>query len=126
MKKLLILLFSFGLAFGASAQFHGGGGHRWGGHYYRPRVSVGIGFGYPFYAPYGYYGNPYYYGYGYPGRPSKLSLQIEDIENDYSARIWSVRHDTTIPRKERRKQVRQLKADRDREIIEAKRNYFKY
>ncbi|HJU46280.1 MAG TPA: hypothetical protein VJ647_05810 [Chitinophagaceae bacterium] len=135
MKKLLIIIILFaGVAIEASAQkFVPRGGVR---HYApRPRVSVGVGIGapwgwygpgYPYYgygAPY-YWGDPYYNGWGY-GRPSKLSLEIADIQNDYQARIWEVRHDKSIPRKERKKEIRQLKAQRDREVIEAKRRYYR-
>ena len=136
MKKLLIIIVLFaGVAIEASAQkFVPRGGTR----YYapRPRVSVGVGIGAPFYGwGYGPMYSPYYgYGFGYPyspywgydTRPSRLSLEIEDIQNDYQARISEVRHDKSIPRKERKKQIRQLKAERDKEIIEAKRRYYKY
>jgi len=133
MKKLLIVLFSLGLAVGASAQYHGG--HGWGGHYYapRPRVSVGIGLGLPLYSPFGYYGygNPYYgyppiYGGGYRSRSSgKLALQIQDIENDYHERIWAAKHDKSISHRARRQEVHRLKSDREKAINEAKRNYYR-
>lgn len=142
-KKLLIILFSLSLAYGASAQrgghfagggFHGGG---YGGHYYAPRtyVGVGIGLGYGFgpwgYYPFGWYGPwgpwggaypPYYYGNG--AMPSQLALQVEDIKNDYNAQIKDVRHDKTLPRKERRERIDQLKHDRDAAVIDARKNYF--
>jgi hypothetical protein len=131
MKKLLIAVLLAGLTIGASAQKFG---YRGGRHYApRPRVSVGIGV--PLYSPYyglGYgWGYPYGYppygsGWGYSVRPSKLSLEIADIQNDYQARIWAARHDETLSRQERKKEVRQLKADREREIIEAKRRYYRY
>jgi len=139
-KKLLVVLFSLGLAFGASAQRgHGGGGVRpgggfyHGGGYYAPRTYVGVGFGlgypwYPFgygfgygYGPYGPY-PPYYYGYG--AMPSRLSLQIEDIKNDYAAQIKDTRKDKTIPRKERRERIDQLKHDRDAAVIQARKDYY--
>ena len=135
-KKLLIVLFSLGLAFGASAQRggHFGGGFHGGGVHYVPRTYVGVGFGlgygfgYPFYPYYGLgygpYGPfpPYYYGYG--AMPTRLSLQIDGIKNDYNARIKDVRHDKTIPRKERREQIDQLKHDRDAAVIQARKDYF--
>ena len=124
MKKLLIILFSVGLALGATAQGHGGGGY----HYVRPRVVIGIGAYAPFY-PFGYspfYPYPYYgYGYGYSHRPTKLDLQIEDIKNDYKDRIWSVKHDDNLPRKERKQKVHELKHERDDAITQAKKDYYK-
>jgi len=111
-------MLSLTMAMGASAQ-HGyyhshvvvaGGGYY--GPYY-PYYPYGIGFGYPY---------PYY---GYPARPTKLDLKIEDIKNDYQERIWAVRHDKSLPGKERRHEVRQLKHDRDQAIIDARRNYYR-
>jgi hypothetical protein len=127
MKKLLVVIMSFGLAMTASAQHHfrGGGGFRYSG----PRVSIGIGAYAPFYPAYGYGYSPFYTyprSYGYAYRPSKLTLKIEDIKNDYADKIWSAKNDTSLSRKERRKLVHQLKYERDQAIIEAKRNYYKY
>lgn len=136
MKKLLIIMFSVGLALGASAQRgHIGGGYHGGGYVYRPHVSVGLGLGFGYSPFYPYYGYPYGlyspWGYPYPGYyyghgpiPSKLALQIEDIKNDYSARISDTRHDKTIPGKERRQRIRQLKHDRDQAVIQARRDYY--
>ncbi len=130
MKKLLIVLFAIGLTLGASAQR----GHAYyhGGVYARPRVVVGVGAYYaPFYPYYGFgfgYGPFYPYPYGpvYGYRPTKLDLQIEDIKNDYADKIWSVKEDKTLTRKERREKVHELKVQRDQEIADAKRNYYKY
>jgi len=131
MKKLLIIMFSLGLAFGASAQ-RGHGIVRGGGIGYHPRtyVGVGVGLGYGFYPwgyPYGWYGpyGPYpswYYGYG--AMPSRLALQIDDIRNDYSAQIREVRHDKTLARKDRRAKIDQLKHDRDAAVIQARKDYY--
>ena len=126
MKKLLIILFSVGLALGASAQRHIGGG---GVHVVRPRVAI-IG-GYAPFSP--YYGYGYGFGYSpfyafppsYTSRPSKLDLQIEDIRNDYKDRIWSVKHDDSLSKQDRKAKVRELKHDREAAIIDAKRNYYK-
>lgn len=128
MKKLLIILFSVGLVLEASAQR---GGHFYhGGGYYRPHVVIGVGAYAPFYPYYGFgygpwWGYPYppYY-YGYEVMPSKLALQIEDIKNDYQAQIKDERHDKSVPRKERREKIRQLKHDRDQAVIQAKRDYY--
>lgn len=132
MNKLLLILLLTGATMVASAQkFIPRGGHY---HAPRPRVSVGIGFGAPFWG-YGYgpyygpgWGSPFYNnwgGWGY-GRPSRLSLEIADIQNEYQARIKEVRKDKSIPRAERKKEIRQHKTDREHEIIEAKRRYYKY
>ena len=97
-------------------------------HFHSRVVVVGGGYG-PYY-PYGYgiglgYPYPYYPYYGYPSRPTKLDLKIEDIKNDYQEKIWAARHDNSLSHKERRQEVRQLKHDRDQEIIDARRNYYK-
>ena len=122
MKKLLIILLAGGLAFSASAQKFINRGR-----YYHPgpRVIVSTGiYGplYPYYG-YGYYGYPFdpYYA----ERPARLELKVEDIKNEYRDRIWSARHDKTLPRKERRNMVHKLKYERDQAIIEAKMNYYK-
>jgi hypothetical protein len=126
MKKLLIIMLSVGLALGASAQRFGG--HGVGFYGGGPRVVVGVGGYYPFYSP---FYNPYYpfgvypYGNGYGNRPSKLGMQIQDIKNDYNDRIWSVKHDKSLTGKERRHQVHLLKQERDRDIDNAKLNYYK-
>lgn len=128
MKKLMVIILGLGLAMGASAQRFGHGyGSR--GHVYiaPPRVSVGIGYS-PFYSPYySPFGYPYAYGgvYDRPYRPSKLDIQIEDIKNDYSDKIWSAKHDESLSRKERRQVVHDLKVERDQAINDAKRNYYK-
>lgn len=127
MKKLLIITFSFFIVMGAFAQ------HaviRGGGHYIRPRVSVGIGAYVPLYPAYGYgfgYGPfyPYPPTYAYPHRPTKLEMNIEDIKNDYQDRIWSAKHDDSLTRKQRRQKVHELKHERDQAILDAKRNYYK-
>ncbi len=133
----MIVLFSLGLAVGASAQRgHGGGGFHGGGYAYRPRVSVGFGFYSPFYSPFGLYGaygyNPYWgfpygmYGpnYGYARmQNSKLQRRVQDIKSDYADRIYSAKHDKTISRRERRQAVRSLKLERDKEINDTIANY---
>ena len=127
MKKVLIVLLTVMVTTGAFAQ--------WGYHnrYYAPRarVSIGIGAYVPLYPYYGYgpvYGYPAYgypgYGYGYYNRPTELDLQIRDIRNDYQHEIKLVKHDKSLPRRERKKQVRQLEHDRDAAIIQAQRDYY--
>ena len=120
MKKLFVILLSMILVISASAQRGHGAGH----YYYRPhtRVVVGVGAGYypyPYYPyDYGFY-RPYYY------RPSGLQLEIEDIQADYRDRIWSVKHDNSLSRRERRERVHELKSQREEAIRDAERNYYR-
>jgi len=128
MKKIIIVTFAMVLTSGVFAQkiVHGGGVR------VRPRPMISVGVA-PFYAyspfwgsPYGYpyYGYPYGYRYDH-NRPTKLDLQIADIKNDYQQKISAARSDTSISRAERRKAIRDLKHDRDQDIIAAKRSYYK-
>jgi hypothetical protein len=130
MKKLLILLLSFGLALGVSAQK--GTGHIYSGHggvyYYHPRVFVG----WPAY-PYGYYGwgapygwYPYGYPYGYGYIPSRLTIQVESIKAEFHDKIVSARHDKSLTHEERKKTIHELKAERDRKVDDLKSNYYKH
>lgn len=129
MKKILVVLFSLGLALGASAQH----GHFYGGGRTvvvvpRPYVGIGFGLGYPWGYPYGWYGPwyapypPYYYGYG--AMPSQLELQVQDIRKDYDQQIKDVKHDKTLTRQERRQKVDQLKKEREDAIVQARHDYF--
>ena len=114
-----MMMLALGMVYGVSAQriVHGGGVY-----YGGPRVYVGVGAYGPFYNPFYY---PFYYPYGYYNRPSKLDLKIQDIKNDYRDRIWSVKHDSSLTHKERRQQVHMLKEQRDRDVQDARRNYYK-
>jgi hypothetical protein len=120
MKKLMIILLAAGLAFNASAQKFGRGG----GYYARPRVVVSAGLFSPFYPFYGYPFYPYP-SYGYMQRPTRLDLQVQDIKNDYQDKIWAAKQDKSVSRKERKKNVHELKHERDEAIIQAKRDYYK-
>lgn len=120
MKKLMVLSFICAVSYTASAQ------HTKGGHFRsHSDVSIGIvshyGHGYSFYNP--YYTYPYW-GYNY-SRPTQLDLNIQDIKNEYQDRIRSVRHDKTLTREDRKKNIRALKYEREKAIIEAKREYYK-
>ena len=86
--------------------------------YYRPSPY----YGYPYYGfNYSwYYGQPMYYH-----RPTKLEGQIQDIENEYSDRIKSVRADDSLTHHERREKIRDLRHERDQSIDDAKKNYYK-
>ena len=126
MKKLFIILISIGFALGATAQK---GYHRGGYSLGRPRISIGIGGGYgygyysPFYRPY----SPFYSPYGYnnfSSRPSRLDLEIQDIKLDYADRIKSVKMDDGLKRKEKKQRIRELKYERDKAVIDAKKDYY--
>ncbi|MEO8582643.1 MAG: hypothetical protein ABI415_02540 [Flavitalea sp.] len=125
MKKLLVFLFAISLAAGASAQK----GHRGGSFHVRPRVIVGIGGGFGGYYPYSPYYQPYspfYRGYGYNpyARPSRLDLDIQGIKLDYEDRIKSVKMDDGLKRREKRERIKELKYERDKAIIDAKKDYY--
>lgn len=119
----LIVICAMGLTFHASAQKVIRAVPR---YYPRSNVSVGIGFGaWSPYNPYWY--NPWYAyppGYAYRLRPSELDLEIQDIQLYYKDKIWSVRNDESLSRKEKRKKIHELKQERDNEILEAKRDYY--
>ncbi len=116
---------------GASAQriahgFRGRGYYAPVTRVYISPFSYGFGFGYPYFG-YPYFGYPPY-GYGYPNygyrrMPYKLSLQIEDINNDYKNQIKATRRDKSLSHAQRRHDIRTLKAERDKAIIDAKMNY---
>jgi len=105
----------------ASAQKYGR--HRYPQSRVRTSISVGIGTPYyspyysPFYRPYPYYSTPIY------TRPSRLDMEIADIKADYNDRIWSVRHDKSISKSERKAEIRRLKSERDRAVRDAEYNY---
>lgn len=138
MKTIIILLISITLSVGVSAQYRGvshGSSHGSSHGYSHARVTrvyispiryeAGFGYGYPYYGngfgfPYsGYYGNPY------PSRtiPYKLDLEIQKIKADYKGQIQDVRNDKSISGAERRQEIRALKNDRDKDIINAKMNF---
>ena len=129
MKKVSIVLFSIILALSASAQkvvvhpeVHAGPRVI---YYSRPFYAYN-----PFYYNYGLglrlrYGYPYYrYGYYY-NHPTKMERQIQDIENEYSDRISSVRADDSLTGHERRVKIRALRHERDQAIDDLKKNYYK-
>ena len=124
MKKISIVLFSVIMAISASAQkviVHPVVP-------VRPHVVYYYQPFYPYYA-YPYYGFNYSWYYGHPAyyhyRPTKLDMQIQDIENEYSDRISSVRADDSLTHHERRVKIRGLKHERDQAVDDAKKNYYK-
>jgi hypothetical protein len=142
MKKLFIILFSLGLAYGASAQrgvghgYVGGGFH---GAYYAPRVyyapayyggwgwglGFGLGWGIPgWYGPLGYpYGYPPYY-YGRGPMPSALGDQIAGIKSDYKAEIKDVKHDKALSHSDKQAKINDLEKQRDAAITQARHDFY--
>jgi hypothetical protein len=122
MKKISIVLFSVIMALNASAQK---------AVVVRPVVHPGPRVVYYYPRPYFY--NPYYLGfnywYGRPAyyyhQPTKLEKQIQDIENEYSDRISSVRADDSLTRHDRKEKIRELKHERSKAVDDAKKNYYK-
>ena len=147
-KKLFIVLFSLGLAYGASAQRgfvgHGyaGGGFRGGYHaYYAPRVfyspayyggfgwgfGLGLGFGYGFPGWYGPFGYPMAYPPYYNGRgamPPALDEQISGIKSDYKAQIKDVKHDKALTHSDKRAKINDLEKQRDAAITQARHDFY--
>lgn len=126
MKKISVVLFSVILALSASAQKV----------IVRPHPVVHVGprviyYSRPYWNPYWYGGFGFRWNYPYYGRPyynnhqTKLEKQIQDIEDDYSDRIESVRSDDSLSGHERRVKVRELKRERDDAIYDLKKNYYK-
>ena len=124
MKRILLVLFSFGIIISASAQRgYGHGGWSY-GHRSYPRVSIGIGYS-PF-APYYGYG---YSPYGYPpiyrtGSSPRLAMQLDNIRMDYKERIWQARHDRSLSHHERKMKIHELKNQREIALADARRNYY--
>ncbi|HET6766467.1 MAG TPA: hypothetical protein VFH08_03675 [Chitinophagaceae bacterium] len=118
MKTIVMFCLAIAIAGAASAQKYDR--HR----YSRPRVGtsirVGIGSPYyysPFYRPYPSYSAPIY------SRPTRLDNEIADIKAEYNDRIWSARHDKSLSKSERKREIRLLKSERDRAIRDAEYNY---
>lgn len=124
MKQILIVMLLVTIGYGASAQ------HKRGGRVIvHPRTGIGMGshLGHGNNYGYGYnsvYSNRYNNNYFY-NRPSQLDLQIRDIENDYRDKRASVKLDRTLSRKQRREIFRALNREKERVILDARRNYYK-
>ncbi|QJB30133.1 hypothetical protein HF324_01635 [Chitinophaga oryzae] len=120
MKRIFLLVFLLAAVI-TSASANVPGGHFRGG--YGHTVIVHGGFYSPFYAPFGYYyGYPYYTA---PYVPTKLDIQITGIKNDYADKIKSVKLDNSLTRQEKREQIREFKRDRNLDILNAQRDYYK-
>ncbi len=120
MKKISIVLFSIVLALSASAQKV----------FVRPVMPVGphiVYYSRPYYYNPFFYGGLYYpwYDRAYYYHPTKLDRQIQDIENEYSDRISSVRADNSLTGHQRRVMIRELRHERDQAVNDARRNYYK-
>ncbi len=121
MKKISIVLFSVFLALGASAQKK---------VVVRPVVPAGpriVYYSRPYWNPYLYggFGYPWYGRPVYYDRPTRLERKIQDIENEYSDRIRSVRADDDLHGPERRAKIRELRQERGQAIDDLKKNYYK-
>jgi hypothetical protein len=119
MKKISVVLFSVILALSASAQKV----------IVRPIVPVGprVVYYHPYYwRPYYGLGFNWYYGHpAYHYHQTKLEKQIQDIEDDYSDRISSVRADDSLTGHERRVKIRELRHERDQAVDDLRKNYYK-
>ncbi|HEX2846553.1 MAG TPA: hypothetical protein VHN59_08390 [Chitinophagaceae bacterium] len=123
MKNLLIILSLFLLSLTASAQRMKGGGYHGGYRIYRPIVAYGSWYPYGYYNPFYY---PYYYNPDYSYRyPRQLEMKLDAIRDDYQQQIKETRRDKSMSRKERRAKIHELKNEKDRAVIDAKRDYFK-
>jgi hypothetical protein len=150
-KKLFIILFSLGLAYGASAQrgyvghgYVGGGFHGVYHPYYAPRVyyspgyyggwgwGLGFGLGYGWGIP-GWYGpwGPWMYPSGYPpyyyGRgpvPPALQDEINGIKSDYKAQIKDVKHDKALSHSDKEAKINDLEKQRDAAITQTRHDFF--
>lgn len=134
MEKIMVIMLALGLAVTAGAEVKSNPKS------YHPRARVIVvspsyyapGFGYrysPFYNPYNGafyspFNDPFYRSRNIETTPSALQLKIDDIENNYSYQISTVRHDKSFDGTERRQRIRELKHERESAIIEAKRNYY--
>ena len=150
-KKLFIILFSLGLAYGASAQrgyvghgYVGGGFHGAYHSYYAPRVyyapayyggwgwglgfGLGWGWGIPgYYGPWGPWMSPYGYPPYYYGRgpmPPALQDQINGIKSDYKAQIKDVKHDKALSHSDKEAKINDLEKQRDAAITQTRHDFF--
>lgn len=120
MKRIFLLVFLLS-AIVTSTFANVSGGHFRGGGYRHSTIIINGGYGY--YNPFGfYYGYPYYSA---PAIPTKLDMQIADIKNDYADKIKSVRLDNSLTRPEKREQIREFKRERNVDVMNAQRNYYK-
>lgn len=117
MRKLFTVVTSICMVMAVSAQHAGGGGTR----LVVVRPSIGLGYGYsPFL--FALWLLPIRLSLCDNGnhRESKLDMKVDDIKADYKDEIKFAKHDTSISKDERKKIVKQLKADRDRNIHDLK------
>jgi hypothetical protein len=121
MKTILMFCLAFVITIGASAQKYSSHPYIYPPPRVHTSISVGIGspspYYSPFYSPYPFYGAPIY------SRPTRLENEIADIKADYNDRIWSAKHDNSLSRSERKREIRRLKSERDRAVRDAEFNY---
>lgn len=121
MKTIVMFGLALVIASAASAQKYNR--HRYPQPRVRSSISIGIGSPYhsPFYSP---YSRPYpYYSAPIYSRPTRLDNEIANIRAEYNDRIWSARHDKSLSKSERKREIRFLKSERDRAIRDAEYNY---
>ena len=121
MKTIVMFGLALVIASAASAQKYNR--HRYPQPRVRSSISIGIGSPYhsPFYSP---YSRPYpYYSAPIYSRPTRLDNEIANIRAEYNDRIWSARHDKSLSKSERKREIRLLKSERDRAIRDAQYNY---
>jgi len=68
--------------------------------------------------------NPNTYPTSYPGYPSSGSrqAQVDQVNREYDAKIWSIRNNRTLSEAEKDRMIRQLEQDRQRRLQEISRN----
>ena len=125
MKKIIAIMLVCAIGLSASAQ-RSRSGHRNVHRGVRSHVSIGIGssshYSYNrFYSPFNTYPSR---NYSY-SRPSQLDLAIQDINNEYRDRISSARLDKSLTRQQRKQVIRNLRYEREKAIIDTRRNYYK-
>jgi ABC-type transport system substrate-binding protein len=134
MKRWMVVMLALSLTLGAAAQTI-----KSPRSYYPQRARVirvapvvrypfyggmGLGFGYGF-NPYGFYSPMWNYPRVIETTPSALSLQLEDINNEYQYKIKSTRKDKTLAKQDRKQKLRELRHQREDAIIEAKKSFYK-
>ena len=117
MKRALIICLALVFTVAANAQKY-----RSRSHYRQPVVRTNIIVGGTGYYP---YASPYR---PVPRtiirtRPTRLEKEVANIKADYKDKIWSAKHDKSIPKSERKREVHDLKVERDKAIRDAEYSY---
>lgn len=98
-------------------------------HFYvAPAYYYGFNYGFPYYSyPFGF-GYPYdfgypYFPYRYRSMSNMLNNQIQSIKNEYSYKIKATRKDKSLTKAEKKQEILNLKADREKDISVAEKNF---